>query len=488
MMRVLLVDDSASTRELISQRLAERGYEVTGASDPLVAAEMAMNSPPDFVVTDLWMPGVSGVQLCRLLRSEPRTAHVPVILITSESHRRSRFWAKTAGAAAYVAKEDLHSLYATLERLAAESPPVALEPTRPASRTPMHHRLFQRLDAALFESVVAGEVRALAHDEGEAESVFRGLARLCSEVTAYRWLAVHVHSPPRLFIHVQRSERLAAEVEVRAALDVPADVDVSVICDDRPVTGRASTPITAEVRGAAKVMGTIALGPNPRGASRDDRDLVSMVAAELGGPLRIVALVEQSRRLAMSDPLTGLLNRRAFTDLMTRSLASLERYGEPVSLLLLDVDHFKQVNDAHGHDAGDAVLITIADVLRRLARETDFVARWGGEEFVVGLAHTGIPASLTPAERVRRAIIEQPFALPGGGEISVTSSIGIASAMPGERLDTLVARADQAMYLAKARGRNRCELHDGRSSMQLRAASPVTAPPVELKTSVSTGH
>ena len=281
----------------------------------------------------------------------------------------------------------------------------------------MHHRLFQRLDAALFESVVAGEVRALAHDEGEAESVFRGLARLCSEVTAYRWLAVHVHSPPRLFIHVQRSERLAAEVEVRAALDVPADVDVSVICDDRPVTGRASTPITAEVRGAAKVMGTIALGPNPRGASRDDRDLVSMVAAELGGPLRIVALVEQSRRLAMSDPLTGLLNRRAFTDLMTRSLASLERYGEPVSLLLLDVDHFKQVNDAHGHDAGDAVLITIADVLRRLARETDFVARWGGEEFVVGLAHTGIPASLTPAERVRRAIIEQPFALPGGGEI-----------------------------------------------------------------------
>jgi len=482
MTRVLLIDDSPSVRELLMQRLLARGYEVTPASDPISGAEMALADPPDIILTDLWMPGVSGVQLCRLLRAEPRTTHVPVVLITSESQRRSRFWARTAGAAAYVAKDDPTALYETLDRLVADLAPLREATLAPPSRVPVQHRLFQQLDAALFESVVAGEVRALAHDEGEAESVFRGLARLVSEVTAYRWLAVRVGSPAKLYVHSQRSERRAAEAEARAALGVPPEVDASFLCDERPVVGKPSPPIVADVVGGGRTMGGIALGPSSRGASRDDRDLVATVAAELGGPLRIVALVEHSRRIAMSDPLPGLLNRRAFTEIMSRSLAGLERYGEPVSLLLLDVDHFKRVNDSYGHEAGDAVLLGIGQVLQGLARQTDFVARWGGEEFVIGLAHTGLPAAATPAERVRQAVMDRPFVLPSGESISVTTSIGVASAVRGERLDRFVARADQAMYRAKARGRNRVELHDGRlSSKSIPAVPAVLTPPGEVK-------
>jgi two-component system cell cycle response regulator len=216
-------------------------------------------------------------------------------------------------------------------------------------------------------------------------------------------------------------------------------------------------PLVAHVDTGGHLVGKLALGPGPRGASREDRELVSVVSMELGGPLRVVALVEQTRRLAMSDPLTGLLNRRAFVEHMNRGLAGFERYGNPLSIVMLDIDHFKQVNDTHGHDGGDAVLLAVADILRGFARKTDVVARWGGEEFVVGLSHTSVPAAAIPAERMRRAIMERPFELPGGVEVNVTASLGVATAVAGEGLYALVARADQAMYLAKQRGRNRCE-------------------------------
>lgn len=463
MIRVLLVDDSPSVRQELARRLTDRGYQVAQAPDAMLAAEMAFSQPPDFVLSDLWMPGVSGVQLCRLLRAEPRTAHVPVVLITSESQRRSRFWARTAGASAYVTKDDPAALFATLERLTLEFPPQPVESIRPASRTPMQHRLFHRLDAALFESVVAGEVRMLANDEGEAESVFRGLASLASEVAAYRWIALYVDITDRLFVHTHGASRAAAEAEARAAMNVRLGVETLVVADDRPVTGGASAPVVAQVRGGTQILGSFALGPSERGASRDDRELVSIVAAELGGPLRVVSLVEQMRRLAMSDPLTQLLNRRAFTEAMTRSLAALDRHGTPAAVVMLDVDHFKHVNDTYGHDGGDAVLTGLAALLRGSARRNDLVARWGGEELVLGLSHTGLPGARLAGERVRRAIMEHPFPLPDGTDVAVTASVGVAAAVRGEPLDALVARADRAMYLAKSRGRNRCEV-DGEAS------------------------
>jgi len=475
MIRVLLVDDSPSARHVLEQRLSERGYEVTSAADGVAAAELALSQPPDFVVTDLWMPGVSGVQLCRLLRAEPRTAHVPIILITGESQRRSRFWARTAGAADYVAKNDPARLFDTLERLAAEFPANPPEVAYAASRTPVQHRIFQRLDAALFESVVAGEVRALAHAEGEADSVFRGLAKFASEVAAYRWLAVQFRAPSRLFVHSDPSECVAAEAEARAALNVGPEVEAVRVTDDRAGTGRPTPPLVAEVRGGGRGIGAVALGPSPRGASSEDRQLVSIFAAELGGPLRIVALVEQARHLAMSDPLTGLLNRRAGMDVLLRSFASFERHGHPLAIMLLDIDHFKRVNDTHGHESGDAVLSGVADVLRAMARRTDFVVRWGGEEFVVVLGNTGLPAAAIPAERLRKALMEHQFHLPDGGDLQITGSIGIAAALKGERIDALIARADQAMYLAKSRGRNRCVIHEANAVVPpLAAVSPST--------------
>src|SRR5262249_17712868 len=179
----------------------------------------------------------------------------------------------------------------------------------------------------------------------------------------------------------------------------------------------------------------------------------------LGGPLRMAALVAEARRLASTDTLTGLLNRRAFIERIEKARTGEGKQLFPMSLLLLDVDHFKKVNDTLGHDAGGAVLQGVARVISSIARKSDFVARWGGEEFVVALAQTAEAGARVAAERVRRAIAEAKYALPNGSEHKATASVGLASAENADwQLEDLLGRADKAMYAAKHRGRNRVEM------------------------------
>jgi two-component system, cell cycle response regulator len=469
MPRALLVDDSLSARTVLAARLRERGFEVEEAADGVTGAELALAHPPDIVMTDLWMPGLSGVQLCRLLRSEPRTRDVPVVLITSESSRRSRFWARTAGAAAYLVKGDSASLAEALDIL---GPFESKEPSPPPSgslRGTIHERLSQRLDAALFESVVSGEVRGLAQSDGDAERLFRGLVKLASDIASYRWIALHVPvsagSPResrvgRLFLHCHPQTREACEAEARTTLRLPAETDLLPLLDERPLVARSSLPLVAPIHLGSALLGTLLFAPGERGASNEDRQLVSIVATELGGPLRIVSLVEEARQLAMSDPLTGLMNRRAFVEAMGRELSRANRYGLPLSMLLLDVDHFKKVNDTRGHEAGDLVLKGVSATVHSIARKSDIVGRWGGEEFVLGLPQATAAGARVAAERLRRAVADASFALPDGPALRVTVSIGVAHGVKGEPLETIVARADEAMYLAKSRGRNRVETEE----------------------------
>ena len=477
MARILLVDDSASARALLGVRLRDKGHEVVEVANAAEAAEMALAQPPDAVVTDLWMPGISGLQLCRLLRAEPATHHVPVVLLTASDDRRSRFWARNAGATAYVTKTEIDRLTDVLGDLTSTPktrPPPALHPAV-VTRGNVQERLSQLLDANLFDSTIAGEVRALAQKAEELETLFGDLVALASDITGYRWLALSteataaptVKHKTRLFIHTCPKQEEAAEREARDALEVPPpperrkqDVrEAFILADARAVEADWSTPpITLPVRFGTSDIGHLALAPSRRGASTDDRRLLALLANELGGPLRMAHLVSESRRLASTDTLTGLLNRRAFVERIEKARAASDTQLFPMSVLLLDVDFFKKVNDTLGHDAGDAVLQGVARVLMNMGRKTDFVARWGGEEFVVALSHTAEAGGRIAAERVRRAIQDAVHPLPNGESHKATASIGLASAdNENWQIDDLLGRADKAMYAAKHRGRNRVE-------------------------------
>jgi diguanylate cyclase (GGDEF)-like protein len=166
---------------------------------------------------------------------------------------------------------------------------------------------------------------------------------------------------------------------------------------------------------------------------------------------------EASRRLkqANTDNLTGLFNRHKGSELLKYEIARATRYRRPLSIILMDIDTFKSINDMYGHLAGDVILKGVSDIARETARTTDNVIRWGGEEFVVLLPDTDLEAAVQVAERLREAIAKAPIPIPDG-ELSITASLGVAAKDENTPdIETLLARADQAMYIAKYLGRNR---------------------------------
>ncbi|MDP3274017.1 MAG: diguanylate cyclase [Deltaproteobacteria bacterium] len=458
MRTVLLVDDSPAARRALSEHLEANEFVVTTAASAEDAFELALATPPDIVVTDLWMPGMSGVQLCRLLRAERSTSSIPILLLTASEDRRTRFWARCAGADAYVHKGKIHEL---IERIQQAVPRPEIAPTGMSQlRGGANERLAQLLDTALFESVIAGSLRALTQHDSESD-LFRALATTASDVLEYRWLALVREGRGAMCIHANQAEP-AILAEAKEALRCP-DRTPSFLCDDRPHQGPPSQTqaVTHEIRLGDKLLGHLAMSPSRRSRPEDDRLFMEVAARELGAVLHTLSLVEDARRLAATDTLTGLMNRRAFVDSIRREISRCTRHSFSLSLLLLDVDHFKRVNDTHGHGAGDQVLVTVARALERSTRTSDIVARWGGEEFVVALIQSGEAGARIAAERIRRAIATAPTQADGGVVIDISASIGVASVDgldKGCDLDDLVRRADEAMYTAKQRGRNRVEI------------------------------
>jgi len=449
--RLVLVDPNRETREVFAHRLRAQGLLVEEASDGVVGAEIALASPPSVVVSDLWMPGVSGVQLCRLLGAEPATARVPVVLRAENDDARSRFWARRAGARSLVPKGRMGELVRVLGDLLKDAPPEDGFVFRLPGSAEMRDRIAQHLDRALFETVVTAEVRALA-TASSFPRLFDALAQLVGQLVDYRWLAFTTDA--YFAVHAHRRHATTSEGEARAVLDPSADASFVRIVDDDPVEERETSRVLVHdcLLGGVSV-GRLALGLAPEASHADD--VVPVVVRELGSVVRLVLLLEESQRLATTDPLTGLFNRRAFVTSLEREIARAERHPSPISLLVLDLDHFKSVNDSYGHGIGDVVLAALGAELRRRSRASDLLGRWGGEEFLLALPSTNEAGALTMAERIRESVTRLEVADARGETIPLTVSIGVAERVAGETVDALVDRADRAMYEAKLAGRNR---------------------------------
>lgn len=160
---------------------------------------------------------------------------------------------------------------------------------------------------------------------------------------------------------------------------------------------------------------------------------------------------ERLRELSQTDPLTGLANRRRLMDMLDAAVQRASRYGVPLSLVALDIDHFKHINDTYGHDAGDVVLRRLAQQMQEMVRKSDLAARSGGEEFLILLADTPLERALGLAQRLRKAVAQLQFASIAQG---ITCSYGVAQYQPGDSVASLVHRADQALYQSKHQGRD----------------------------------
>lgn len=451
---IILIDPVEESRDVLAERLKMQGFAVTAFPNPAEGAHAALSSPPAAVIADLWMPSISGVQLCRLLKAEPATEHVPVVLRGPEAHR-NRFWAERAGASAYVVKGRMGDLVRALARSITSSAAEDGFFCQLASETmDIRDRIASHLDTALFESVIASDIRALSLC-GAFDRLFDLFTQFMCQIVNYRWLVLSTEKPFRFGLHTHPAGRESAEPEARAALGIPAEAPCILIEDEDALNDPAGVaPEVVPVRFVDTVLGRLALAPLvPLDAK--DKQLISVIAREIAGPVRMATLVEEAQRLATVDPLTGLMNRRAFLSSLDLEFERSMRLGYPVSLIMLDVDHFKHINDQRGHASGDNVLAAMGKLLAHNARRVDLVARWGGEEFIVLLAATEGENARAAAERLRGEVAAMVVGDAEGEPVAVTASLGLAVRGANESAQDLIDRADRAMYAAKSQGRNR---------------------------------
>ncbi len=464
----MVVDDSLTFRRTIGGMLERAKYAVQTVASGEEAFQRCFEEEFDLIVSDITMGALSGVQLCRLLRSDPHTKDLPVVLLTAADDPRSRFWGRNAGAAAYVAKERTRQdLLPEVERVLNATPASMLPVrTRAGRRAQPMERLSQVLDELLFRAVISSEVRRLVHHTADRRQFCQQFLSIAAEVTDYAYLVLKLNSPEdtTYTIHARAPWPEQPGPKTLEILELPKDPGnrLDVLIESGTATPGPDTGI--EFRDKAKFavdtagepLGTLtAIGRDKR-LGGDDRATLELLAKELGLLVKNVFLLEETRRLANSDALTGLQNRRRATERLEAEVARARRYGVPLSLALCDIDHFKQVNDRYGHNMGDEVLVRVAGALQEALRQVDLVGRWGGEEFLVLLPDTDPEGARIVGERLRTAVEALPPFL--DGPATVTCSIGVATFQSEDSGTVFVDRADQALYKAKKSGRNRIEL------------------------------
>jgi two-component system, cell cycle response regulator len=299
---------------------------------------------------------------------------------------------------------------------------------------------------------------------------------------------------------LERSGYILRSAPTVAAARQIGDWDIALL--DRNLPDGDGLDLCAELRAARPHAYLIMLTGDNRdeakleGFARGADDYITKpfnfdeLEARIRAGVRIVGLQKQLQELSMTDALTSLRNRRAFDEHLPGALEHARRYDRPLSLAVIDVDHFKSVNDAFGHDAGDAILRGVGTIIASHTRQTDYAARVGGEEFAVLLPETALFEGLQFAEKLRTAIATASIAA-GGADRQVTVSIGLAS-VPHSQVqgaEELYRAADQALYRAKANGRNRVEIERRRNRLPVatplrsdRRSPPQSAPPTQPRT------
>ncbi len=445
--RILVVDDIEANVRLLEAKLSAEYYEVLTANDGPTALAIAASEKPDIVLLDVMMPGMDGFQVCRRLKDDPETRHVPVVLVTALDGRADRIAGLEAGADEFL--------------------------TKPIDDV----MLFARVRSLTRLKMVIDELRE-REASGRRMGVIAGAASRLGG-TGGRVLVVDDHE--------RQAQRICSELSVEHRPIVESDPEKALMTAKGPVdliivnaTAKSFDGLrfTAQIRSdeatrhipvlaivdydeRARLVKALEIGVNDILANPIDPQELSARARTQNRRKRYTDYLrdnlDHSLELAVTDQLTGLHNRRYMTGQLDALVKRASLGGDPVSALLIDIDHFKKINDGYGHDVGDDVLQEFAVRLASNVRAIDLPCRYGGEEFVVVMPDTKLEDAERIAERIRLHVAGSPFRVKGGTELlTVTISIGVAATLGADdRPDALLKRADEGVYEAKASGRNK---------------------------------
>lgn len=448
--RVLIVDDLRPNIRMLETRLLAEYFEVVSANSGQEALTLCRDGKCDIVLLDVMMPGLNGFEVCRRLKADPLTLHLPVLIVTALDQPSDRLRGLEAGADDFLIKPvDEIALIARVRSLTRLK--VALDELRARAVSSAEFGLTNPFVAPTHAEDVRGRILLVEDRPASAE-------RIVADLRDRHEVVIETQPQEALFRAAETSPDL-----VIVSLDLE-NFDALRLCSQlRSLERTRTTPVLAlagrEER--TRILRGLDLGVNDYVLRPVDRnELIARVRTQLRRKRYVDALrdnVQNAIELAAMDPLTGLGNRRFFEKQLAEALERAAHGGRSVSLMMIDVDHFKQINDQYGHEAGDHVLRSLAQRIKGVLRRTDPVCRYGGEEFLALLPDTPLVSATRVAERVRTMVESTPFRLGAGSAqlIPVTISIGLAERGDDANAEALMRRTDRALYASKTAGRNR---------------------------------
>ena len=461
--RILVVDDIEHNVKLLEAKLSTEYFDVVTARDGQQALEAIERCEPDIVLLDVMMPGMDGFEACRRIKSNPETQHLPVVMVTALSDVSDRVRGLESGADDFLTKLlDDQALFSRVKSL------VRLKM--------MSDELRLRLDTGRSFGVTEEERRVSDQDTTNANVLIVESSQLqrrkIQDILATdndTTTPVETAADVARLTHEQDFDLILVNLGLQG--DDPLRLCSQVRADDK--TRHTPILIIVDSEDKPRLAKALELGVNDYLAKPIERnEMLARVRTQIRRKRyqdRLRADYQRSLSMALTDPLTGFYNRRYLDAHLDALLARSSESPDSAAVLLLDIDFFKRVNDTYGHAAGDEVLKVVSGRVADQLRSSDTLARYGGEEFVVVMPNQEIHKAMAVAERVR-TMIERLSVEVECQEIRTTVSIGVATSYPGDSPDTLLRRADEALYRAKETGRNRSIAHEELAIRQVGAA------------------
>lgn len=446
---MLIVDDIPTNVRLLEARLSAEYYDVVTAASGPEALEICQRGEIDIVLLDVMMPGMDGFEVCSRLKSDRRTSHIPVLMVTALDQPSDRVHGLEVGADDFLTKPvddvQLMARVKSLVRLKALT-----DELRARALTGQEIAIEDAMRAMDAVSSEGGSILVVDSDPRQAERI-RGYLGSGNRIDI-------LSNPADAALVVS-----GGEYELVLVSMALGDFDPLRVCSQMRTAELTRTlPIIliAEEDDRQRVVRGLDLGVNDfimRPVERNE--LLARVRTQIKRQRYAVELrqsVTNTLALAVTDELTGLYNRRYFDRHLSLMLEKAQEQDRDMAVMLIDMDFFKSVNDTHGHDTGDAVLREFADRLRRNIRGVDLACRFGGEEFVVLMPDTDWRQAQSVAERVRQAVAEKGFGGSASRPLALTVSVGLAlNEAVTDTPEVMLKRADVALYRAKREGRNR---------------------------------
>ncbi len=448
--RILIVDDILANVRLLEAKLSAEYFEVVTALNGLDALETVQRAKPDIVLLDVMMPGIDGIEVCKRLKADPATQHIPVIMLTALDQMDDRVRGLEAGADDFL--------------------------TKPVNDV----ALFCRIKSLVRLKMLSDELRARADSSQSMGLVTKNAVPVDTRPGNILVVDSRFSFIDRVRVALIGKHKVSAVLDPREAIltisesatpfelvivNVDAEqFDGLRLCSQlKSLEQTRQIPILIVVApdDEQRLMRALDMGVNDYLIRPIDRqELLARVNTQVRRSryaAQLRASVQNSIEMAVTDALTGLYNRRYMETHLSHLVEHSGNRGKPLSALAIDVDFFKPVNDTYGHDVGDKVLAEIAARIRENIRNIDMACRVGGEEFIVILPATELHLAQKIAERIRKSIAGKPFnAGAVSGPLNITVSVGLATlAGATDKAEDFLRRADQALYRAKREGRNR---------------------------------